>query len=132
MSIDLIHTWPLLLVALGIIVPSLVLTLRLGPNLPKAVPWVLGAAAVLLHLLVTMAFEPEWSRAIFGWRLATSLMFAGVPVVLASQRAARLQSRGGSTTAAFVGGMLLGLGIGWVFLPILLFVAGIGSMLATS
>jgi hypothetical protein len=131
MSIDLIHTWPLLLVALVIVVPSLVLALRLGPNLPKAVPWVLGAAAVLLHLVITLALEPEWSQAIFGWRLATSLMFAGVPVVLASQRAARLQSRGTSRSAAFARGMLLGLGVGWVLLPILLFVAGIGTMLAT-
>jgi hypothetical protein len=132
MSIDLIHTWPLLLVALVIVVPSVVLALRLGPNLSKAVPWVLAAAAVLLHFVITLALEPEWSQAVLGWHLASSLMFAGVPVALGSQRAARLQSRGASRTAALVRGILLGLGVGWVLLPILLLVAGIGAMLASS
>jgi len=132
MSIDLIHTWPLLLVAILIVAPSVVLALHLGPSEPQALPWILAGAAVLLHLVITLALEPEWTQGVLGWQLGSSLMLAGVPVALGSHRAARLQSRGASRTAAFAGGILLGLGIGWVLLPVLLLAAGIGMIAVSS
>jgi hypothetical protein len=132
MSIDLIHTWPLLLVAFMIVAASLVLVLRLGPSVPRKLSWFLAAAAVLLHLVITLALEPDWTGGVLGWHLGSSLMFAGVPVALGSQRAARLQSRGASRAAAFAGGMLLGLGVGWILLPILLLAAGVGMMVVSS
>ncbi len=122
MSVDLLHIWPLLLTSLGVVVASLLLALWQTTNLSVGRPWVLAAVAFLLGIAVSMALAPGGSLA---WYLVSSAALVGVPVALGSRRAVRLQASGSPSGAALAGGLLTGLGIGWVVLPIVLFAASL-------
>ncbi len=122
MSVDLLHIWPLLLTSLGVVVASLLLALWQATNLSVGRPWFLAAVAFLLGIAVSMALAPGGSLA---WHLVSSAALVGVPVALGSRRAVRLQASGSPSGAALAGGLLTGLGIGWVVLPIVLFAASL-------
>ncbi len=122
MSVDLLHIWPLLLTSLGVVVASLLLALWQTTNLSVGRPWFLAAVAFLLGIAVSMALAPGGSLA---WYLVSSAALVGVPVALGSRRAVRLQASGSPSGAALAGGLLTGLGIGWVVLPIVLFAASL-------
>ncbi len=122
MSVDLLHIWPLLLTSLGVVVASLLLALWQATNLSVGRPWFLAAVAFLLGIAVSMALAPGGSLA---WYLVSSAALVGVPVALGSRRAVRLQASGSPSGAALAGGLLTGLGIGWVVLPIVLFAASL-------
>ncbi len=122
MSVDLLHIWPLLLTSLGVVVASLLLALWQTTNLSVGRPWFLAAVAFLLGIAVSMALAPGGSLA---WHLVSSAVLVGVPVALGSRRAVRLQASGSPSGAALAGGLLTGLGIGWVVLPIVLFAASL-------
>ncbi len=122
MSVDLLHIWPLLLTSLGVVVASLLLALWQTTNLSVGRPWFLAAVAFFLSIAVSMALAPGGSLA---WYLVSSAALVGVPVALGSRRAVRLQASGSPSGAALAGGLLTGLGIGWVVLPIVLFAASL-------
>ena len=125
MSIDLLHIWPLLLGSLGVVVASHLLALWLATNFSVGRPWLLASAAFLLNIAMSMALQPGGSLA---WYLVSSALLVGVPVALGSRRAVRLRTSGTPGLAALAGGLLVGLGIGWLVLPIVLLAASLGVL----
>ena len=125
MSLHLFQIWPLLLRSLGVVVASLLLTLWLAGNLGARRPWVLTSAAFLVSLAVSLALQPGGSLASY---LVSSALLVAVPVALGSRRAVRLRTRGARGAVAFAGGLLVGVGIGWFALPLVLLATSLGVL----
>jgi hypothetical protein len=128
MSLDLLHIWPLLLGSLGVVLASLLLALWLAGNLGARRPWVLASAAFLVNIAVCMALQPGGSLIAY---LASSALLVAVPVALGSRRAVRLRTSGARGAAALAGGLLHGLGIGWLVLPLVLLAVSLGILALT-
>jgi hypothetical protein len=128
MSIDLLHTWPLFLGSLGIVVASLLLALWLATMASVGRPWLLAGAASLLSIAASMALQPGASLL---WHVLSSTLLVGVPVAVGSRRAVRLQAGGASGFAALGGGLVTGLSIGWLLLPIVLIAVSLGILAIT-
>lgn len=131
MSVDLIHAWPLFLVALGFVTASLFVAVHTAAGARPSLPWLLAGIVTLLDCATAMTMASDWTAESFGWYLLGSLMFVGVPVALGSRQIVRRISRGSRPVAAYVAGLLVGLGVGWVLLPIVLVAAGVGFMALT-
>jgi hypothetical protein len=128
MSLDLLHIWPLLLGSLGVVVASLVLALWLAGNLGARHPWVFASAAFLVNIAVSMALQPGGSLISY---LVSGALLVAVPVALGSRRAVRLRTSGARSAVALAGGLLVGVGIGWLVLPLVLLAASLGVLALT-
>jgi hypothetical protein len=118
MSIDLLHAGPLFLAAFLVVAAALLAGTRL---LSK--PWTVTAIASLLHLAIASVLTNRTSQTGLGWNALTTLLLVSIPVAVGSWRIGVLTTRGTPGPLAYVGSLLLGVGLGWFLLPIVL-VAG--------
>jgi hypothetical protein len=132
MSIDLLHAAPLFLASLGVVVAglfaALIFTKRAGPRLP----WIVTGIASLLDLGIANALSRDFTLSGLGWSLLSTLLLVSIPVALGSRRIARLTARGTAPPLAYAGGLLLGVGVGWILLPVVLVAVGVGLTALTS
>jgi hypothetical protein len=128
MSLDLFQIGPLLLGSLGVVMASLLLALWLDGNLGAQRPWVLASAAFLVSIAVSMAVQPRGSLASY---LVSSAFLVAVPVALGSRRAVRLRASGARRAVALAGGLLVGVGIGWLVLPLVVLATSLGVLAVT-
>ena len=128
MSLDLFQVGPLLLGSLGVVLASLLLALWLAGNLGTRGPWAIASAAFLVSIAVSMVLQPGGSLA---WYLVSSILLVAVPVVLGSRRAVRLRTSGARSAVALAGGLLVGVGIGWFVLPLVLLATSLGVLALT-
>jgi hypothetical protein len=111
--------------SLGVVVASLLIALWLAGNLGARRPWVIASAAFLVNIAVSMALQPGGSLIPY---LVSSALLVAVPVALGSRHAVQLRTSGARDGAALAGGLLLGLGIGWFVLPLVLLATSLGVL----
>jgi hypothetical protein len=123
-GLDLLHAGPLFLVSLAITAGALFVTSR---NVPQGAThtWGITAAASLIDLIIGILLEGNFSAPSLLWGGTVTLLLVTIPVALGGRRIARLAARGSTGARTYATSLLLGLGVGWVMVPLALYVIAV-------
>jgi hypothetical protein len=132
MSIDLLHIWPMLLASLAIVAGGLIGAQVLATRSRTDFLWTLALGASLLDIVVGEMLVPGSTRRDLGWSLGQAAVLVLIPIAVGGWRVARLTGRGRWGPLALGEGLLLGLSVGWVLMPIFLVAAFLGVAALTA
>jgi hypothetical protein len=120
MSFDLLHAGPMFLVSFTVAAAALLLLL-VGLRRGAVWTWRVVAAASLIAFLLGIVQQGDMTTRGLLWTAAATLWLVTIPVVIGARALARWKL-GLATSPALVyaGAVLVGVGAGWILLPIAL------------
>jgi hypothetical protein len=123
MSLDLLHVGPIFLVSFVVAAAALLLILT-GMRREAIWTWRVVVLASLIDFILGLLQQEEWTVRGLVWAGVTTLWLVTIPVAIGAGALSRWKV-GLSTSPALVyaGAVLVGIGTGWILLPIVLAIA---------
>ncbi len=123
MSLDLLHAGPMFLVSFAVATTAL-LVLLAGLRRGLMWTWRVVAVAWLIDFVVGVVQQRDTTTRGLTWAAVASLWLVAVPVVVGARMLSRWKvALSRSPVLVYAGAVLVGVGTGWILLPVILALA---------